>query len=80
MAFCDICGFVRRPLPNIGTSDSSKTDPFKFDVPSPDDVIFTGIHSSKVGLKDNATIRKSLKLSSSIREINELSVRGSDFL
>lgn len=24
MAFCDICGVVRRPLPNIGTSDSSK--------------------------------------------------------
>ncbi|XP_027918824.1 elongation factor 1-alpha isoform X3 [Vigna unguiculata] len=76
MAFCDICGVVRRPLPNIGTSDSSKTDPFKFDDPSPDDVIFTGLHSSKVGLKDNATNRKSSKISSSIREINELSVQS----
>jgi hypothetical protein len=27
------------------------TDPFKFDVPSPDDVVFTGLHSSKKGLK-----------------------------
>jgi len=24
MTFCDICGVVRRPLPNIGASDNSK--------------------------------------------------------
>jgi len=27
------------------------TDPFKFDVPSPDDVVYTGLRSSKTGLK-----------------------------
>ncbi|RDX95441.1 HBS1-like protein, partial [Mucuna pruriens] len=28
-------------------------DPFKFDVPSPDDVVHTGLHSSKMGLKES---------------------------
>ena len=27
------------------------TDPFKFEVPSPDDVVYTGLRSSKTGLK-----------------------------
>ncbi|KAK7359161.1 hypothetical protein VNO77_01109 [Canavalia gladiata] len=38
-------------------------DPFKFNVPSPDDVVYTGLQSSKMGLKG-------------IREKNELSVRS----
>ncbi|KAK7369182.1 hypothetical protein VNO80_11217 [Phaseolus coccineus] len=149
MTFCDICGVVRRPLPNIGASDSSKIaedisktpgvsklarslfhslpqqipkeavlfpkpgdgfltdasifyklenvrgefheihkdfstqihphlniDPFKFDVPSPDDVVYTGLHSSKMGLKDKVTNKKSSKLSSSVREINDHSVQS----
>ena len=51
MTFCDICGVVRRSLVNTGTSNSNKTDPFKFNVPSPDDVVYTGLRSSKTGLK-----------------------------
>ncbi|ESW31507.1 hypothetical protein PHAVU_002G243900 [Phaseolus vulgaris] len=149
MTFCDICGVVRRPLPNIGASDNSKIaedisktpgvsklarslfhslpqqipkevvlfpkpgdgfltdasisyklenvrgefheihkdfstqihphlniDPFKFNVPSPDDVVYTGLHSSKMGLKDKVTNKKSSKLSSSVREINDHSVQS----
>ncbi|TKY60095.1 HBS protein [Spatholobus suberectus] len=146
MISCDICGVLRRPSLNIGTSNSNKTveeiskspgasklarslfqslpqqipkeavlfpkpgdgfltdgsnfskienvqgefheihkafstqihphlniDPFKFDVPSPDDVVYTGLHSSKMGLKDKVTNSKSSQLSSIIREKNELS-------
>nr|KYP38085.1 HBS1-like protein [Cajanus cajan] len=149
MTSCDICGVVRHPLLNIGTSNSSKTvediskspgasklarslfqslpqqipkevvlfpklgdgfladgsnfyklenvrgefheihkafstqshphlniDSFKFDVPSPDDVVYSGLHSSKMGLKDKVTNSKSSQLSSSIREKNELSVQS----
>ncbi|KAL2616191.1 hypothetical protein AAZV13_08G111900 [Glycine max] len=148
MTFCDICGVVRRPLVNTGTSNSNKTvedvtkspgasklarslfqslqqqiaketvlfpkpddgfltdgsnfykldnvrgefheihkdfstqshphlniDPFKFNVPSPDDVVYTGLRSSKTGLKDKATNSNS-QLSSSTREKNELSVQS----
>ncbi|XP_010049810.2 LOW QUALITY PROTEIN: HBS1-like protein [Eucalyptus grandis] len=32
--------------------------PFKFDVPSPDDVVTNGLHSSKRGPKASATVRK----------------------
>ncbi|KAH1250871.1 hypothetical protein AAZX31_05G152600 [Glycine max] len=62
------------PKPDDGflTDDN----PFKFDVPSPDDVVYTGLRSSKTGLKDKATNTKSSQLSSSIREKNELSVQS----
>ncbi|KAK7275328.1 hypothetical protein RIF29_16441 [Crotalaria pallida] len=143
MTSCDICGVVRRPLANIGTSNSGKTvegisktsgvsilarslfaslpqqvpkevvlfpkqgdgfqsdgsnfcklrngqgefrefhkafnaqnhphsniAPFKFDVPSPDDVVYTGLHSIKVGLKDSKTSR----VSSNIKGKNEHTV------
>ncbi|KAK7318874.1 hypothetical protein RJT34_03581 [Clitoria ternatea] len=54
----------------------SNIDPFKFNVPSPDDVVHTGLHSSKMGLKDKVTSSKISRVSSSIREKNELSVQS----
>ncbi|XP_027348651.1 HBS1-like protein isoform X2 [Abrus precatorius] len=51
-------------------------DPFKFDVPSPDDVVYTGLHSSKMGSKDKVMNTKTSQLSSNIREKNELPVQS----
>ncbi|XP_052727923.1 uncharacterized protein LOC108345637 isoform X2 [Vigna angularis] len=123
MAFCDICGVVRRPSHNIGTSDSSKIAEDIHKIPGasklarslfqslpqqiPKEVIlfpklgdgfltdgsifyklenvrgeFHEIHKdfstqSHPHLNiDNVTNKKSSKLSSSIREINELSVQS----
>ncbi|KAL2343231.1 hypothetical protein Fmac_004516 [Flemingia macrophylla] len=44
-------------------------EPFKFEVPSPDDVVYSGLHSSKMGFKDKVANSKS-QLSSSIKEKN----------
>ncbi|KAI5384821.1 uncharacterized protein LOC127101066 isoform X1 [Lathyrus oleraceus] len=147
MTSCDICGVVRHPLVNNGTSNSNKTvedinktpgasklarsifqsvphqsskevelfptqgvgfwtdssnihklenvqgefheihktfntqsppslniDPFKFDVPSPDDVVHTGLHSSKVGLKDKVKNAKDSQFSQNSRQKSELAV------
>lgn len=60
MTACDICGVLRNPLPSsvISNGNDLKTVPFKFDVPSPDDVVTNGLHSSKRGPKASATVRK----------------------
>ncbi|KAA8520743.1 hypothetical protein F0562_014985 [Nyssa sinensis] len=42
--------------------------PFKFDVPSPDDVVSNGLHSSKVGSKANLNKLSSSDVPSSIKE------------
>ncbi|XP_057416476.1 uncharacterized protein LOC130711054 isoform X1 [Lotus japonicus] len=47
-------------------------DSFKFDGPSPDDVVYSGLSSSKKGLKDKVANSKTNQLSSSNREKNEL--------
>ncbi|TYK31378.1 HBS1-like protein isoform X3 [Cucumis melo var. makuwa] len=48
---CDICGVLRIPLDNNINTKDDRTVPFKFDIPSPDDVVSNGLRSSKVGLK-----------------------------
>ncbi|XP_011652519.1 HBS1-like protein isoform X5 [Cucumis sativus] len=48
---CDICGVLRIPLDNNRNTQDDRTVPFKFDIPSPDDVVSNGLRSSKVGLK-----------------------------
>ncbi|KAF8036678.1 hypothetical protein BT93_C2408 [Corymbia citriodora subsp. variegata] len=60
MTTCDICGVLRNPLPLSGISNGNdlKTVPFKFDIPSPDDMVTNGLHSSKRGPKASATVRK----------------------
>ncbi|MED6213405.1 hypothetical protein PIB30_093004, partial [Stylosanthes scabra] len=49
--------------------------PFKFDVPSPDDVVYTGLHSSKTGSKDKDMNSKTSRVSSSIT-VNEHTVQS----
>ncbi|ESR63383.1 hypothetical protein CICLE_v10007529mg [Citrus x clementina] len=44
--------------------------PFKFDVPSPDDLVSNGLHSSKTGSKGNFLDLKSSRVSSSVSEKN----------
>ncbi|TYG67362.1 hypothetical protein ES288_D05G070800v1 [Gossypium darwinii] len=46
MSSCDICGILRSPSVSNGTYDEKRTAPFKFDVPSPDDLVSNGLHSS----------------------------------
>ncbi|OIW19264.1 hypothetical protein TanjilG_20389 [Lupinus angustifolius] len=48
--------------------------PFKFDVPSPDDKVYTGLQSSKMDLKDQVTNSKTSRVSSNIKEKNEHTV------
>ncbi|XVF89490.1 hypothetical protein PTKIN_Ptkin19aG0134100 [Pterospermum kingtungense] len=71
MSACDICGVLRGPLVNNGIYDEKRTAPFRFDVPSPDDVVSNGLHSSKLGLKANIFDSKSSRVSSSVVGKNE---------
>ncbi|CAI8618747.1 unnamed protein product [Vicia faba] len=59
---------------NTQSHPSLNIDPFKFDVPSPDDVVHTGLHSSKVGLKDKVKNAKDSQFSQNSREKSGLSV------
>ncbi|GAB4854553.1 hypothetical protein Ancab_023134 [Ancistrocladus abbreviatus] len=52
MSYCDICGVLRVPPSNTSSNAAKKAAPFKFDVPSPDDVVFCGLHSSATTRKD----------------------------
>ncbi|KAB2080379.1 hypothetical protein ES319_A05G067000v1 [Gossypium barbadense] len=47
MSSCDICGILRSPSVRNGTYDEKRTAPFKFDAPSPDDLVSNGLHSSE---------------------------------
>nr|XP_028962842.1 HBS1-like protein isoform X3 [Malus domestica] len=47
MSACDICGVLRNPLSK--SNSDNKTASFKFDVPSPDDVVSNGLWSSRTG-------------------------------
>ncbi|XP_043709762.1 HBS1-like protein isoform X4 [Telopea speciosissima] len=46
MPFCDICEVFREPV-SICNSGNKRTAPFKFDCPSPDDLVSHGKQSSK---------------------------------
>ncbi|XVE97236.1 hypothetical protein REPUB_Repub03eG0003800 [Reevesia pubescens] len=71
MSSCDICGVLRSPLVKKFTYDEKRTAPFKFDVPSPDDVVSDGLHSSKLRSKANIFDSKSSRVSSSVVGKNE---------
>ncbi|XP_047322100.1 HBS1-like protein isoform X2 [Impatiens glandulifera] len=43
---CDICGVLRSPLVKACSNGSSDTAPFKFDVPSPDELVSKGLLKS----------------------------------
>ncbi|KAG6706276.1 hypothetical protein I3843_07G209500 [Carya illinoinensis] len=70
LSACDICGVLRNASINSGTNSDKKTAPFKFDVPSPDDVVSDGLRSSKMGSKANSTDLKTSRVPSSINEKN----------
>ncbi|KAM5565356.1 elongation factor 1-alpha [Rosa sericea] len=67
---CDICGVLRKPLGRVGSNIDKKTAPFKFDVPSPDDVISNGLRSSKVGSKASVSDVESSGVSSKAAKKN----------
>ncbi|OMO86132.1 hypothetical protein CCACVL1_09796 [Corchorus capsularis] len=71
MSACDICGVLRGPLVNNCIYDGKGTAPFKFDVPSPDDMVSHGLHSSKSGSKANIFDLKSSRVSGSVVGKNE---------
>ncbi|ESQ41013.1 hypothetical protein EUTSA_v10012906mg [Eutrema salsugineum] len=48
MFVCDICGVLRHPSAGNQTINNN-TAPFKFDSPSPDDVVSNGLTSSRTG-------------------------------
>ncbi|XP_057959943.1 uncharacterized protein LOC131152222 isoform X8 [Malania oleifera] len=53
MPACEICGVLRNPLVNISSNNSKGTAPFKFDFPSPDDLVTNGMRSSRMVSKGN---------------------------
>ncbi|GKV37830.1 hypothetical protein SLEP1_g45805 [Rubroshorea leprosula] len=66
MSACDICGVVRNPSVNNRTENEKRTVPFKFDTPSPDDVVSNGLYSTKIGPKANFLVSRSSKSSSTV--------------
>lgn len=61
MSACDICGVLRNPV--VKSNSDKKTAPFKFDVPSPDDLVSNGLWSSRTGSKASVSDLKSSKVS-----------------
>ncbi|XWS17932.1 hypothetical protein CRYUN_Cryun33cG0110200 [Craigia yunnanensis] len=68
---CDICGVLRGPLVNNCTYDKKRTAPFRFDVPSPDNMVSNGLHSLKLDSRANIFDLKSSSVSSSVVGKNE---------
>ncbi|XP_002268387.1 uncharacterized protein LOC100262342 isoform X3 [Vitis vinifera] len=66
MSACDICGVLRYPLVNIRNNNDTKTAPFKFDVPSPDELVSNGMHASKMASKANLTTSVSSEVPSRV--------------
>ncbi|XP_017630732.1 uncharacterized protein LOC108473580 isoform X3 [Gossypium arboreum] len=71
MSSCDICGILRSPSVRNGTYDEKRTAPFKFDVPSPDDLVSNGLHSSEQHAKAKIFDFKSSRAPSSRLGKNE---------
>ncbi|KAL0385229.1 UNVERIFIED_CONTAM: HBS1-like protein [Sesamum radiatum] len=51
MSACDICGVLRNPLVKVNTKGDTAAAPFKFDAPSPDDLVSNGLRSVKLKSK-----------------------------
>ncbi|KAG2691681.1 hypothetical protein I3760_08G019300 [Carya illinoinensis] len=68
LSVCDICGVLRNPLINYGPGSDKNTADFKFDAPSPHDLVSDGLRSSKKVSKANSTDLKSSRVSLSINE------------
>ncbi|XP_021670173.2 uncharacterized protein LOC110657323 isoform X3 [Hevea brasiliensis] len=70
MSACDICGVIRNPTEGNYINSDKRTAPFKFDVPSPDDLVSNGLHSSKRGSRANSLYLKYPRGSLGINEKN----------
>ncbi|XP_021834777.1 HBS1-like protein isoform X2 [Prunus avium] len=76
MSACDICGVLRNPV--VKSNSDKKTAPFKFDVPSPDDLVSNGLWSSRTGSKASVSDLKSSKVSSKVaKKSGAISVQSS---
>ncbi|XP_010541534.1 PREDICTED: HBS1-like protein isoform X2 [Tarenaya hassleriana] len=56
MFACDICGVLRKPHVSNQTTNKT-TEPFKFDSPSPDDLVSNGLMPSKMGTRGGSSMR-----------------------
>ncbi|KAG6423951.1 hypothetical protein SASPL_114359 [Salvia splendens] len=77
MSACDICGILRNPLVKSNIQINDVAAPFKFNVPSPDDLVSSGLQSLKMKSKDNqrdTTIPVELELSAKDQESTSASV------
>lgn len=75
MTYCEICGVLRFPPSNCGSSIDRKTAPFKFDAPSPDDVISSRLNSfdkGSAGAPPGFSIKNAATTQSSARKIDSL--------
>uniref|UniRef100_A0A2P2LQN7 HBS1-like protein isoform X4 n=1 Tax=Rhizophora mucronata TaxID=61149 RepID=A0A2P2LQN7_RHIMU len=77
LSVCDICGIIRNPVAGSHNIDDRKADPFKFDVPSPDDVVSSGLHSSKMGSKGTSTVKRSNGSSQVALKDKQVNLHGS---
>ncbi|XP_020551798.1 HBS1-like protein isoform X7 [Sesamum indicum] len=53
MSACDICGVLRNPLVKVNNKGDTAAAAFKFDAPSPDDLVSNGLRSVKSKSKDS---------------------------
>ncbi|KAG6420924.1 hypothetical protein SASPL_117469 [Salvia splendens] len=77
MSACDICGILRNPLVKSNIQINDVAAPFKFNVPSPDDLVSSGLQSLKMKSKDNqrdTNIPVELELSAKDQESTSASV------
>lgn len=68
MSACDICGVLRNPLVKGHSKSSSGPAPYKFDGPSPDDLVSSGMRSSTLGSKASSKTSSSSDVSRKEKE------------
>ncbi|CDO98420.1 unnamed protein product [Coffea canephora] len=83
MSACEICGVLRNPLVKGHNKSSSGPAPYKFDGPSPDDLVSSGMRSSTLGSKANFKTSSSPDVSRKEKELKieverEISIEGHD--
>ncbi|XP_057812350.1 uncharacterized protein LOC131026496 isoform X5 [Salvia miltiorrhiza] len=77
MSACDICGVLRNPLVKSNIKTDNVAVPFKFDVPSPDDLVSSGLQSLKMkskGSQKDTNIPVELDLAAKDQESTSASV------
>lgn len=77
MSACDICGVLRNPLVKTNIKTENVAAPFKFDGPSPDDLVSSGLQSLKMkskGSDKDRNIPVKLELAAKEQESTSASV------